>query len=94
MGSIGQAQETQKASESIANMGNATQVRELEAIKSDVNDVIEQLAAISQENAASTEETSAYLQLLIDDISDCKSETKDLTDLSTSLKAETDKFSL
>lgn len=75
-------------------MGNATQVRELEAIKSDVNDVIEQLAAISQENAASTEETSASLQLLIDDISDCKSETKDLDDLSTSLKAETDKFSL
>ena len=70
------------------------QTKQLDIIKNSVNDSVSQLASISQENAASTEETSASMQTLTIAVDDCKTQTEALAELSNELKAQTDKFKL
>lgn len=53
----------------------------IEELKKGVNDVIEQLASVAQENAASTEETSASMQSLANNVDLCKEESAILNDL-------------
>ncbi len=50
------------------------------------------LAAISEENAAGTEETSANMQMLSTNIADCQDEAAKLTTISEELDAEISKF--
>ena len=70
------------------------QSEKLEQQKNAINGVVEQLAAISEENAASTEETSASMQTLSGTIDDCRQETAALSDLSVNLKQQTNRFKL
>lgn len=70
------------------------QSEKLEQQKNAINGVVEQLAAISEENAASTEETSASMQTLSGTIDDCRQETAALSDLSVNLKQQTSRFKL
>lgn len=64
----------------------------LNTLIEEVSSSVENLAAIAQENAASTEETSASMLALKGTIQQCKEETKVLVDLSASLKEETHRY--
>jgi len=68
------------------------QTEALEKEKDIINGVVEQLAAISEENAASTQETSASMQTLSDAIADCKQDTSVLIKLSNELNEQMNKF--
>lgn len=57
-----------------------------------VSSVIEQLSAIAEENAASTQETSATMNSLTGNIDKCKEETAALSNLSIQLQEQTGKF--
>lgn len=70
------------------------QTERLEKQKNAINAMVEQLAAISEENAASTQQTSASMHSLSDIIEDCKRETEVLSTLSNDLKEQTTKFKL
>lgn len=70
------------------------QTSKLGTLKDNVKDIVEQLAAISQENAASTEETSASMSALSSTIADCQNEADSLKKMSKSLNEEADKFSV
>lgn len=61
----------------------------IEELKKGVNDVIEQLASVAQENAASTEETSASMQSLANNVDLCKEESAILNDLSKNINEQT-----
>lgn len=61
-------------------------------LKNGVSGVIEQLAAIAEENAASTQETSASMFTLAENIDRCKEETSVLSDLSEQLNKQTSRF--
>lgn len=61
-------------------------------LKNGVSGVIEQLAAIAEENAASTEQTSASMFTLTENIDRCKEETSVLSDLSEQLNEQTSRF--
>lgn len=63
-----------------------------EELKKGVNDVIEQLASVAQENAASTEETSASMQSLANNVDLCKEESAILNDLSKNINEQTSRF--
>lgn len=64
----------------------------INSLKTDVSNVIEQLAAIAEENAASTQETSATMNVLTGSIDHCKEETELLNELSELLSQQTQKF--
>ena len=66
----------------------------IEELKKGVNDVIEQLASVAQENAASTEETSASMQSLANNVDLCKEESAILNDLSKNINEQTSRFKL
>lgn len=68
------------------------QTNVISELKVGVSQVIEQLAAIAQENAASTQETSATMNTLTDSIDRCKEETEALASLSEQLSEQTGKF--
>lgn len=68
------------------------QTTRISDLKSGVSNVIEQLAAIAQQNAASTQETSATMHTLTGSIDKCREETAMLSDLSESLNEQTGKF--
>lgn len=68
------------------------QTDSINTLKNGVNSVIEQLAAIAEENAASTQETSASMYTLTENIDKCKDETKVLAGLSEELSEQTRKF--
>lgn len=70
------------------------QTERLEQQKNAINGVVEQLAAISEENAASTQETSASMHALSGTIDDCRQETAELSNLSKNLKEHTSRFKL
>lgn len=61
-------------------------------LKNGVSSVIEQLAAIAEENAASTQQTSASMFTLTENIDRCKEETSTLSDLSEQLNEQTGRF--
>jgi methyl-accepting chemotaxis protein len=58
----------------------------------DVRSVIEQLSSIAEQNAASTQETSATMNSLAGNIDKCKEETEALSSLSIQLREQTGKF--
>lgn len=64
----------------------------IEELKKGVNDVIEQLASVAQENAASTEETSASMQSLANNVDLRKEESAILNDLSKNINEQTSRF--
>lgn len=70
------------------------QTERLEQQKNAINGVVEQLAAISEENAASTQETSASMHALSGTIDDCRQETTELSNLSKNLTQQTSRFKL
>lgn len=72
----------------------SVQVDGLGNTKNEVLELLESLSAISQENAASTEETSASMIRLSDIVEECNEKTDSLMTLSGSLRDNTTKFSL
>ena len=68
------------------------QTGRISSLNVDVSSVIEQLSAIAEENAASTQETSATMNSLTGSIDKCKEETAALGSLSVMLKEQTGKF--
>lgn len=70
------------------------QTKRLEDQKNTINGVIQQLAAIAEENAAATEETSNNMHLLSNVVEDCRNETLALADLSGCLQEKTARFKL
>lgn len=68
------------------------QTRKLEELKNNVNIAVEQLASISEENAASTEETSASVQTLNASVDESKNEINALAEMSQNLQNIMDKF--
>ncbi|MCI5856710.1 MAG: methyl-accepting chemotaxis protein [Agathobacter sp.] len=81
----------------ISDVSNASkdifeQTGRISNLNVDVSSVIEQLSAIAEENAASTQETSATMNSLTGSIDKCKEETAALGSLSVMLKEQTGKF--
>lgn len=68
------------------------QTSTISSLKGNVSDVIEQLAAIAEQNAASSQETSSSMNLLTANIDKCKEETENLSELSKLLSEQTSKF--
>lgn len=85
---------TEVDSVSVASKDIYWQTERLEQQKNAINGVVEQLAAISEENAASTQETSASMHALSGTIDDCRQETVELSNLSKNLKEHTSRFKL
>lgn len=77
---------------SVASKEIFDQTSSINNLKNGVSSVIEQLAAIAEENAASTQETSASMYTLTENIDRCKDETTVLSDLSEQLNEQTRKF--
>lgn len=68
------------------------QIERLEHQKDAITSVVESLAAISEENAASTEETSSSMQLLTNVVDGCKADTEELNELSSALHRDVEIF--
>jgi len=66
----------------------------LDSLRRLVADSVNNLASIVQENAASTEETSASMQLVAEGIEECSQDTQSLVELSERQSEETMKFKL
>lgn len=83
--------------EEITNVSAAShdifnQTDTINKLKNNIRNAIDQLAAIAQQNAASTEETSASMSTLTGTIDKCKEETVTLSELSRRLNEETGRF--
>ncbi len=74
--------------------GISYQTEKLDEVKITVTDSISDLAAITQENAASTQETSSSIQLLTETVDSCSGRIKNLLELSDQLKTQADQFEL
>lgn len=61
-------------------------------LKNNIRSAIDQLAAIAEQNAASTQQTSASMSTLTGNIDKCKEETETLSELSRKLNEETGRF--
>ena len=70
----------------------STEVESLDKLKGEVLGSAESLAAIAQENAASTEETSASMVELGEIVNDCNTKTKQLVDIADSMEENVHKF--
>lgn len=70
----------------------STEVESLDKLKGEVLGSAESLAAIAQENAASTEETSASMMELGEIVNDCNTKTKQLVDIADSMEENVHKF--
>lgn len=66
----------------------------LDSLRRLVADSVNNLASIVEENAASTEETSASMQLVAEGIEECSKDTQSLVELSERQSEETMKFKL
>lgn len=66
----------------------------LEGQKNTVTTSVEQLASIAEENAASTEETSASMTELKDIVKQCHEQTQRLIEISNELNKHTSHFQL
>ncbi len=66
----------------------------LDSLKQVVADAVNSLASVVEENAASTEETSASMQLLAEAIEECRKDTHELVEMSQRQNEETSKFQL
>ncbi len=83
--------EVNQVEEVTKEIGNQTEI--LNSLKQIVTDSVNTLASVVQENAASTEETSASMTLLSQTIKECTEDTKGLVKLSQQQK-EANKFQL
>lgn len=70
------------------------EVKQLDQLKNDVMDSVEGLAAIAEENAASTQETSAAMLELGEIISECKLKTGEIVKLADELMESTSSLKL
>ena len=70
------------------------QTQILDRLKEIVTDSVNSLASVVEENAASTEETSAGMTLLSDTIAECTEDTFHLVKLSHLLNEQASKFQL
>lgn len=70
------------------------QTRILNALKEIVTDSVNSLASVVEENAASTEETSAGMALLSETIEECTEDTQNLVNLSHLLNEQASRFQL
>lgn len=70
------------------------EVEHLNHLKSSVLGAVDNLSAIAQENAASTEETSASMQELRKLVEDCSRDVDNIVDMSETLAENTHKFTL
>ena len=64
------------------------------AVKNEVMSSMENLAAIAQENAAGTQETSASMAELGDIVGDCYTATGELVDIAKNMNENINKFHL
>lgn len=83
----------------IASVSNGVErirnsMNDLERMKGTVMENVEQLAAIAEENAASTEETSASMTELRNIVKQCHDETQKLVKISSDLNTHTKHFTL
>ncbi len=70
------------------------QTRRLENQKDTIHGAIQQLASISEENAASMQDTSSNMQALSSSIEECQEQTKNLSELSDVLQHHANRFKL
>lgn len=70
------------------------EVEQLNNLKNSVMGAVDNLAAIAQENAASTEETSASMQQLGNLVAECKKDVEQIVIMSETLAKNTNKFTL
>ncbi len=84
--------EIKKVENVTREIGGQTSV--LDSLKQLVADSVNNLASIVEENAASTEETSASMQLVAEGIEECSHDTRSLVELSVRQNEETLKFKL
>ena len=70
----------------------STEVESLDKLKGEVLGSAESLAAIAQENAASTEETSASMMELGEIVNDCNAKTQQLVNIADSMEENVHKF--
>ena len=70
----------------------STEVESLDKLKGEVLGSAESLAAIAQENAASTEETSASMMELGEIVNDCNAKTQQLVNITDSMEENVHKF--
>ena len=73
-------------------IGSQTEI--LNNLKQIVTDSVNSLASVVEENAASTEETSASMALLSQTIDECTEDTKGLVELSHQQNEQASKFHL
>ena len=83
----------------ISNVSNAvdgitTEMTVIDQAKNRVYDNLENLSAISEENAAATQETSATMEELSELVNDCDRAVGKLGDISNSLEGNVNKFTL
>lgn len=71
-----------------------SQAAALEKLKEEISDMVNTLASISEENAASCEETSASMQVLNDTINTCTNDTNQLVEMSEMLQKLAGHFKL
>lgn len=70
----------------------STEVESLDRLKGEVLGSAESLAAIAQENAASTEETSASMMELGEIVNDCNAKTQQLVNIADSMEENVHKY--
>lgn len=85
-------EEIRRVEDVTREIGGQTDV--LDSLKQLVADSVNNLASIVEENAASTEETSASMQLVAEGIEECSKDTQSLVELSVRQNEETKKFKL
>ena len=73
---------------------SAVSYTHLDVYKRQVLELLESLSAISEENAASTQQTSASMIKLSNIVEECTEKTAGLLTLSTNLRDNTTKFSI
>ena len=73
-------------------IGGQTEI--LDSLKTVVEDAVLGLTSVVEENAASTEEASASMQMLASAIEECTKDTEKLVDMSKKQNEETSKFNL
>lgn len=83
----------------IAQVGNAVddireRTEQLNELKESVMDAMDNLSAIAEENAASTEETTASMQELRNLVDDCSKDVVQIVEMSETLAQNTNKFTL
>ncbi len=85
-------QEIKMVEDVTKEIGSQTSI--LDSLKQLVADSVNNLASIVEENAASTEETRASMQLVAEGIEECSKDTQSLVSLSARQNEETKKFKL